>query len=109
MHFSLAAERFLMTVTVTILIVHVTSCLLIFEAKFIEEHYGGESMTWMADGDVMDYSDFPGQRLYLVGIYYAFSISYGSIVAYNDFERIFGLIIMIGGGVLMGYSISVIG
>ena len=36
-------------------------------------------------------------------------ISYGTIVAYNDFERVFSLLIMITGGLLMTYSISVLG
>ena len=57
----------------------------------------------------MDYSDFSNARLYLVGVYYTATISYGGIIAYNDFERIFSLFIMIVGGFLMTYSISVIG
>ena len=36
-------------------------------------------------------------------------MSYGSVAAANDFERIFGILIMILGGFLMTYAISVLG
>ena len=57
----------------------------------------------------MAYEELPPSRLYFVGVYYTASISYGNIVAFNDFERLFSLAIMILGGFLMTYSISVLG
>lgn len=106
MHFSLAAERLFFFIVISILTFHVVSCLLIFSAEFIMEQYP-DSKTWMKD-DLDDYTDFPPSRLYLCGIYYTASISYGNIVAYNDFERFFSLAIMVLGGLLMTYSISVL-
>jgi hypothetical protein len=46
---------------------------------------------------------------YLAAIYKTIVMSYGGIDAINNFEMIFGILIMIGGGFLMTYAISVIG
>ena len=46
--------------------------------------------------------------LYLAAIYLTMIIGYGNTFAYNDFERTFGLVIMIIGGVMMTYSISTV-
>ena len=46
--------------------------------------------------------------LYLAAIYWTMIIGYGNTFDYNDFERTFGLVIMIIGGVMMTYSISTV-
>lgn len=46
---------------------------------------------------------------YTNSLYWTIVISYGNAFAYNDFERMFGLVIMLFGGFLMTYSISVVG
>jgi hypothetical protein len=42
-------------------------------------------------------------------LYWTIVVSYGNAFAYNDIERVFGLFVMLFGGFLMTYSISIVG
>ena len=55
------------------------------------------------------YMEMSPMSQYLNTIYLTTIVSYGNLIAHNDFERFFALVIMVFGGLLMTYSISALG
>jgi hypothetical protein len=103
MQFGFAADRLLLFVLISIFTVHLFGCLWLFAAGFILDS-NANAKTWL---DL--YLDYTPWSRYLAAIYKTIVMSYGGIDAKNNFEMIFGILIMIGGGFLMTYAISVIG
>ena len=97
MHLSVVFERLFLLVLISALCIHLITCIWLFSAMFTKEEFP-ETDTWLSYGE---YEEFSPTRQYLGSLYMATIISYGNVYAYNDFERIFSLAIMILGGLLM--------
>ena len=76
----------------------------IFQATFFET---SDISTWLSANE--EYAEQPPNMQYMSSLYWTIVVSYGNAFAYNDIERVFGLCIMLFGGFLMTYSISVVG
>lgn len=99
------SERLFFFVLISMFSIHLITCLWLYSAILTIEEYPGVP-TWLQDSD---YIDMAPRRQYLLSLYYVTLISYGNGDDLgNDFERGFGLLIMILGGMLMTYSISVL-
>ena len=71
-----------------------------------------ETPTWLTslpEGEEVKYVDYTGPRKYLTALYTTVRVSVGEHDALNDTEMIFVLLTMFMGGVVMSYSITVLG
>lgn len=97
MHLSVVFERLFLLILISSLCIHLITCIWLFSAMFTLEEFS-DTDTWLS---YEGYEEYSPTRQYLASLYIASIISYGNVYAYNDFERIFSLAIMILGGLLM--------
>ena len=105
MKFGFATDRLFFFLLLSLFSVHLFTCLWLFSAQFILD---GNPHANTRLNPYID-EDFSAKRQYLASFYFITIMSYGSVTAANDFERMFGILIMILGGFLMTYAISVLG
>ena len=99
MQLNVVIERLVFLVLMTTLCVHIITCMWLFAAVMMDkDEIGIEYETWLTQND---YSEYSNTRLYLISLYYTIIISYGNVFAYNDFEMLYSIGVMMLGGLFM--------
>jgi hypothetical protein len=100
-----AFNRLFFFCLIVFLITHLITCMFIFQATFVESD--DDIITWLSYPG-SEYRGQTGMQLYLSSLFWTTIISYGNYFAFNAVERLFGLFIMLLGGLFMTYSISIV-
>lgn len=113
-HMSIAFERLLFLLALSLLTWHIIGCFWLFVGKLYLD-FDENSLTWLrvlpsdVDGDqLIKYKDFSNTNQYFASLYMTLRVGLGEEVALNNFEMYGGMVIMLIGAIFMTLAIPAV-